>query len=41
MIGRRPRLALDLWKLYEHGVLDGRSLATALAEFCAGLPGRR
>jgi adenosylhomocysteine nucleosidase len=41
MIGRRPRLALDLWKLSEHGVLDGRSLATALAEFCAGLPGRR
>jgi adenosylhomocysteine nucleosidase len=33
-IGRRPRLALDLWRLYEHAVVDGRSLAAALAELC-------
>lgn len=41
MLGRRPRLALDLWRLYEHAVVDGRSLAAALAELCADLPGRR
>lgn len=40
-IGRRPRLALDLWQLYEHAVVDGRSLAAALVELCAGLPDRR
>jgi adenosylhomocysteine nucleosidase len=40
MLGRRPRLALDLWRLYEHAVVDGRSLAVALADLCAGLPGR-
>lgn len=37
MIGRRPRLALDLWRLYEHAIVDGRSLAAALSELCRGL----
>ena len=34
-VGRRPGAALDLWRLYEHAVIDGRTLATALAETCA------
>lgn len=34
-VGRRPRAALDLWRLYEHAVVDARSLAAALAELCA------
>ncbi len=37
-IGRRPRAALDLWRLYEHAVVDGRTLAAALAAFCESLP---
>jgi len=37
-IGRRPRAALDLWRLYEHAVIDGRTLAAALAAFCESLP---
>lgn len=37
-VGRRPGAALDLWRLWEHAVVDGRTLAAALAEFCAGLP---
>jgi adenosylhomocysteine nucleosidase len=36
-LGRRPRLAFELWQLYEHAVVDGRSLAAALAELCAAL----
>ena len=37
-IGRRPRAALDLWRLYEHAVVDARTLAAALAELCRSLP---
>ena len=37
-IGRRPRAALDLWGLYENAVLDGRTLAAALADLCSTLP---
>jgi adenosylhomocysteine nucleosidase len=29
-IGRRPRAAFDLWRVWEHAVVDGRTLATAL-----------
>lgn len=32
-IGRRPRAALDMWSLWEHAVVDGRTLAAALEEF--------
>jgi len=38
MLGRRPRAALDLWQLWEHAVVDGRSLADALAALVASLP---
>lgn len=34
-VGRRPRVALELWRLYEHAVVDGRTLAAAVAETCA------
>jgi adenosylhomocysteine nucleosidase len=34
-VGRRPRAALDLWRLYEHAVVDARTLAAALADLCA------
>lgn len=33
-VGRRPRAALDLWRLYEHAVVDAKTLAQALAELC-------
>lgn len=33
-VGRRPRAALDLWQLYEHAVIDARTLAAALREVC-------
>jgi adenosylhomocysteine nucleosidase len=29
-IGRRPRAAFDLWRVWEHAVVDGRTLAAAL-----------
>lgn len=32
-IGRRPRAALDMWKLWEHAVVDGRTLAGAIRTF--------
>jgi len=32
-IGRRPRAALDMWSLWEHAVIDGRTLAAALEAF--------
>ena len=32
-IGRRPRAALDMWQLWEHAVVDGRTLAVALEDF--------
>jgi hypothetical protein len=38
-IGRRPSAAVDLWRLWEHAVVDGRSLAAALVESIAALPG--
>lgn len=34
-VGRRPRAAVDLWRLYERAVVDARALAAALAELCA------
>jgi hypothetical protein len=37
MLGRRPRAALDLWKLWERAVVDGRTLAGALEEICGSL----
>jgi adenosylhomocysteine nucleosidase len=37
-IGRRPRAAADLWQLWEHAVVDGRTLATGLVELCGSLP---
>jgi adenosylhomocysteine nucleosidase len=36
-IGRRPRAALDMWHLWEHAVVDGRTLAGAIRTFLAGL----
>jgi nucleoside phosphorylase len=36
-IGRRPRAALDMWHLWEHAVVDGRTLAHAIARFLEGL----
>lgn len=36
-IGRRPAAALDLWTLYEHAVVDGKTLAAALVEFLTSL----
>jgi adenosylhomocysteine nucleosidase len=32
-IGRRPRAALDMWQLWEHAVVDGRTLAGAIRNF--------
>lgn len=37
-IGRRPAAAVELWRLWEHAVVDGRVLARALAEAIASLP---
>lgn len=37
-IGRRPGAAVDLWQLWEHAVVDGRTLAAALADLCGSLP---
>ncbi|MFM8953087.1 MAG: hypothetical protein ACKOOF_08530 [Planctomycetaceae bacterium] len=37
-IGRRPRAATDLWRLWEHAVVDGRTLATGLVDLCGSLP---
>lgn len=36
-IGRRPRAALDMWHLWEHAVVDGRTLAGAVTRFLEGL----
>jgi adenosylhomocysteine nucleosidase len=38
-IGRRPGVATDLWRLWEHAVVDGRTLASGLVELCGSLPG--
>ena len=34
-VGRRPGVARDLWRLYEHAVVDAKILATALETLCA------
>ncbi|MFM8734692.1 MAG: hypothetical protein ACKOC8_05795 [Pirellulales bacterium] len=39
-IGRRPGAAADLWRLWEHAVVDGRSLAHALVATLEALPGK-
>ena len=36
-LGRRPTVVGDLWRLYEHAVVDGRTLAAALEELCGAL----
>jgi hypothetical protein len=36
-LGRRPAVVGDLWRLYEHAVVDGRTLAAALEELCGTL----
>ena len=36
-IGRRPRAAVDMWRLWEHAVVDGRTLAGAIKTFLEGL----
>jgi hypothetical protein len=36
-IGRRPRAALDMWHLWEHAVVDGRTLAGAISRCLEGL----
>ncbi len=36
-VGRRPGAALDLWRLYERAIIDGRTLARALAAVCSGI----
>ncbi len=37
-LGRRPGAAVDLWRLWEHAVVDGKSLAFALEQLCDSLP---
>ena len=37
-LGRRPGAAVDLWRLWEHAVVDGKSLAVALEQLCGSLP---
>jgi adenosylhomocysteine nucleosidase len=37
-LGRRPGAAVDLWRLWEHAVVDGKSLAFALEQLCGSLP---
>lgn len=37
MIGRRPGAVLDLWRLWERAVVDGRGLAEALIRLCGSL----
>jgi adenosylhomocysteine nucleosidase len=37
LLGRRPRAALDVWQLWEHAVVDGRTLAGALEALAASL----
>ncbi len=38
VIGRRPRAAADMWRLWEHAVIDGKTLAVALERLCRSLP---
>ncbi|RLS32282.1 MAG: hypothetical protein DWH79_07745 [Planctomycetota bacterium] len=37
-IGRKPTAAATLWRLWEHAVVDGRTLADGLEAVCRGLP---
>lgn len=39
-VGRRPAAAVDLWRLYEHAVVDGRTLAAELERLCGEFAGR-
>ena len=39
-VSRRPAAAVDLWRLYEHAVVDGRTLASELERLCGALAGR-
>jgi adenosylhomocysteine nucleosidase len=39
MLGRRPRAAAELWRLWERAVGDGRTLARGVRELCESLPG--
>ena len=38
-VSRRPAAAVDLWRLYEHAVVDGRTLAAELERLCGALAG--
>lgn len=38
-VSRRPAAAVDLWRLYEHAVVDGRTLAAELERLCGELAG--
>lgn len=38
-VSRRPAAAVDLWRLYEHAVVDGRTLAAELERLCGTLAG--
>jgi adenosylhomocysteine nucleosidase len=38
-VGRRPGAVLDLWRLWEHAVTDGRRLADGLERLCRAQPG--
>jgi len=38
-IGRRPRAAVDMWRLWENAVVDARTLAAALERLIGALPG--
>jgi adenosylhomocysteine nucleosidase len=37
VFGRRPGVAIDLWRLYEHAVVDGKTLAAAIEDLCRSL----
>jgi len=37
-VGRRPGAAFDLWRLWEHAVVDGRLLARGLDQLTGALP---
>jgi len=37
-LGRRPAVARDIWRLWEHAVIDSRTLATAVTDLIGRLP---
>jgi adenosylhomocysteine nucleosidase len=37
-LGRRPAVARDVWRLWEHAVVDSRTLAAAVADLIGRLP---